>query len=176
MDEITNDVVAAVMGMSPTKEMYSLFHSRTILHIKRTIRNLARIGEAFGASPNVIKERAENHDKTKYQSAEMIPYVWLTWFHQQNKEGKDFKYPDGVEKQVEKATLHHIEHNRHHPEFHNQPSNMTPLDIMEMVADWAAMSQELGTSLKGWVDDVAMEKWEFSKKQQKLIYQIVGLF
>jgi hypothetical protein len=53
---------------------------------------------------------------------------------------------------------------------------MSDVDIAEMVADWAAMSQELGTSLKDWVNKTVNKKWKFTEKQTKLINDIARIF
>jgi len=39
-----------------------------------------------------------------------------------------------------------------------------------------AMSEELGTSLTGWIDKVVGKRWKFSEKQKGIIDEIVGFF
>ena len=45
---------------------------------------------------------------------------------------------------VRRAVHHHVTTNRHHPEFHADPNDMTEVDLIEMVCDWTAMAQEFG--------------------------------
>lgn len=41
----------------------------------------------------------------------------------------------------------HWKHNSHHPEFYENPEDMTKLDILEMVCDWYARSLQYNTDL-----------------------------
>lgn len=174
VNQIISKVVKRVLQY-PTPEMYKFFESRTKEHIQRVRDNLSRIATWYDFEPNDIKYRKEVHDRSKYGKEEYIPYVFLTWYHKCKNEKKEYKYPDGMEEVIRKATLHHIVVNPHHPEAHDKPENMSSLDLAEMVADWAAMSQELKTSLKVWVGE-NIHKWEFTDVQVKSIYTLVNLF
>ena len=93
--------------------------------------------------------------------------------------------PDGVEEEMKLASKNHITSNKHHPEYWvdgdiDEMGN--PLDasgmsndaIAEMVADWCAMSEELGKNTpKEWADDNVGTKWEFTEEQKKLIYELI---
>ena len=79
----------------------------------------------------------------------------------------------------------------HHPEFFapgvqlNPNSKTAPkradatamdtISIAEMCADWAAMSEELGTGLLEWVDKNIDVKWRFSQYQKRSIYKLLGI-
>lgn len=160
----------------PTKEMKEFFDFRTYAHIKRVQDNIQKVISNKDFDAELLKSRLLNHDKSKYSNEEYIPYVWLTWYKKEKNIGRDFKYPEGVEKEVDKACLHHIKNNRHHPEFFLALNEMNCYDIIEMVCDWAAMSQELGTSLLEWVDKNVGSKWNFDDEQVKLIYGLVDIF
>lgn len=58
---------------------------------------------------------------------------------------------------LQQAMSHHWcqTQNRHHPEFHGGLKNMTELDVMEMICDFLARSQEFGTSLRDWISTQA---------------------
>ena len=75
---------------------------------------------------------------------------------------------------VDKATEHHIKINRHHPEFHASPLDMSKEDIAEMVCDHCAMSQELGDSLREW-ERYTFKKYKFGVEQTDLIWKLVGM-
>lgn len=160
----------------PTDEMIANFEKRTRKHIKFVADNLYKIycktNEYDG---DELLYRADIHDDSKYGVVERIPYIWLTEFHRCRNNNIPFKYPPGVEAAVQDATRHHILSNRHHPEYHADPTDMSDIDIIEMVCDWGAMSRELGDSLVGWADKNVGTKWEFSEPQVELIYKIIDL-
>jgi len=160
----------------PTKEMIDFYESRTKQHRDRVKKNIKRIiQEKKGIPAELLRERAETHDISKYSKDEYIPYVWLSWWYKENNSGREFVYPKYIKDKVNKATEHHIRTNKHHPEFYSNTKDMTKLDIAEMVADWASMSQELKNNLKEWVKD-NIDKWGFSKDQVNLIYDFVSVF
>lgn len=167
----------SVRVQEPTKEMVEFFEKRTVIHIERVVSNIDIIIKAF---PDLdiknLEKRKTNHDASKYESEEYFPYIWNTGFHRLNNKGEKFKYPSGMEELIKKATKHHITVNKHHPEAHKSTSDMSEEDLAEMVADWAAMSQELGTGLKKWADDTISKKWKFSKEQNDFIYSLIDIF
>jgi hypothetical protein len=111
------------------------------------------------------------------------------------KDSIDFELPDGMAKLIEEATLYHIKNNSHHPEYHTIQSEnllnkddrdkppktivdatkMPVLDIVEMVADWCAMSYELGGHPRGWARDNINVRWKFKQRQERLIYDLIDL-
>jgi hypothetical protein len=161
----------------PTKEMFDFFYKRTKEHIDRVAKNISTIAEERDDINKVeLMARAKTHDKSKYSKEEFIPYVWLTWWFKEKNEGRDFKYPDGIKEKTREASKSHVENNRHHPEYFENPEDVSDIDIAEMIADWAAMSQELDNSLREWADKNVGKKWKFNKKQVKLIYDLIELF
>ena len=160
----------------PSEDMVKFYEKRTREHIERVSNNLLSILDLPELHSEELKRRAINHDLSKYGIEERIPYIWLTEFHRCKNENIPFQYPEGVEEKVDKASLHHIRNNQHHPEFHNSPFDMTNEDLAEMVCDHYAMSQELGNSLIKWENNVINKKWKFSDDQTKLIWKLVGLF
>lgn len=133
-----------------TKEMEEHYIERTARHI----RNVQEVGKTVlpyfrtQLETDQLIERLGKHDASKYSDREYKPYIFLSWFHKQNNAGLDYVYPPGVEQLVRKATLTHIKRNKHHLEAHNSATQMSDIDLAEMVADWGGMSLELGTSLK----------------------------
>jgi len=159
-----------------TKKMKDFYYKRTEKHIGLVVKNMEKLAEKFDLKPKEMMDRAKAHDKSKYGGVEFEPYVWLTEFHRCKNCGEDFKYPKGVEKYVGRATKHHVEKNRHHPESHKDINSMSKLDIIEMVCDWTAMSQELGQnggSARGWADKNVGTKWKFNDENKKFIYQVI---
>jgi hypothetical protein len=59
----------------------------------------------------------------------------------------------------------HVSTNDHHPEFwKNGINDMPQICIAEMVCDWFARSQEMGTDLRAWIKETASAKYDMSLK------------
>lgn len=159
-----------------TPQMKLFYYERTKKHIERVIQNLMKIAKTTNIDTVKLLERAKKHDLSKFKDPELKPYIWLTEYYRCKNKKIPFQYPEGVKEETEKAWTHHKEANRHHPEYHNSPKDMTTVDIAEMVADWAAMSQEYNNDLKEWVDKNVNKKWHFTNKQTKLIYNLIQIF
>lgn len=71
-----------------------------------------------------------------------------------------------------KAIEYHWKHNRHHPEFFEDPSEeMTELDIIEMVCDWYARSLQYGTDFIPFVEERQRNRFHFSDKKFNKIHK-----
>lgn len=174
------------------QEMKEFFDERTAEHINLVQKYAKKIAET---NPNLkdVVEQASNHDASKYEDPEYVPYLYITWRYKHRNEGSNYEIPDFVDHNA--ATLHHIKNNRHHPEFHDEENNdqslnakdrdaipprstdaskMNDIDIAEMVADWCAMSEELGDTPKSWADKNVNKRWNFTDDQVKLIYKLIS--
>jgi hypothetical protein len=161
--------------IEPTPEMLAFYERRTNEHIERVRRCLSLLSGATDYGDELI-ERARVHDASKFGPEERIPYVWLTEYHRCRRSGESFEYPEGVEEKVKWAVRHHVTTNRHHPEFHPDPNDMSDADLIEMVCDWTAMAQEFGQdggSARGWADKTIGKRVAFSPEKQRLIYQTI---
>ena len=170
------------------KEKKDFFKKRTNKHIKRVQDVSKKIVDEYEEYKELL-EQVKNHDDSKFKEPELTPYIELTWLKEQNKD-----YDGG--RDIEKATLHHIKNNKHHPEYHLEDKseanissenrdesdkcidakNMDDISVAEMVADWQAMAEELGGSAREWYDDVKDVRWSFSKKQEELIDKLLKIF
>ncbi|ELR99915.1 hypothetical protein GLO73106DRAFT_00037680 [Gloeocapsa sp. PCC 73106] len=108
-----------------------------------------------------------------------MPYIWLTEFHRRRRNGEAFTYPDGVEEQVKAAIQHHVTTNRHHPEFHASPEDMSDVDVIEMVCDWTAITQEIGEnggSARQWADKTIGNRrhFNFGDAKKQFIYRVMN--
>jgi Family of unknown function (DUF5662) len=159
--------------IDPTAEMLAFYERRTNEHIGRVRRCLILLAGAGDYGDELI-ERAKAHDASKFGDAERIPYVWLTEFHRRKRNGEAFEYPEGIADRVQQAIRHHLTTNRHHPEFHADPNDMTDVDLIEMVCDWTAMAQEFGQdggSARGWADKTIGKRVAFNADKRRFIYQ-----
>ena len=83
-----------------------------------------------------------------------------------------------MEDRVREAVAHHVKTNRHHPDFHADPNDMTEVDLIEMVCDWAAMSQEFGEdggSARGWARKTLGHRIRFSDDKRHFVYATIDL-
>ena len=164
-------------------KMEKWFEKRTKMHIDLVQKYAKIIEEQFPSKMSGLTDQASKHDASKYDSPEYEPYLYVSWKHKCKDNGVDFNVPNDIEKEMDEATGHHIKNNRHHPEFHSDKdissgkkvnaTKMTDVDVGEMVSDWLAMSEEKGTDPKEWADKNVNVKWEFSKDQEELIYEII---
>ena len=159
----------------PTQDMIDFFEKRTKEHIDRAIDAAKEIVEAGKFGKELI-ERTKKHDASKYGDEERVPYIWITDYYKHVNKGEDYTYPPGIEEKTKAASGNHIKKNRHHPEAHDSPKDMTNLDIAEMICDWESMSREKGGSTKEWADDNVGKKWKFTDKQKDLIYDLISVF
>lgn len=162
---------------TPTPVMTEFYEQRTRAHIQRVRACLELV-----ANQSVHREelllRAETHDASKFGPEERVPYIWLTEYHRCRWRNISFQYPPGMEEQVSLAVQHHVAVNRHHPEFHDNPNQMTEVDLIEMVCDWTAMAQEFGEpngSARCWADKTVGNRLLFNAAKTRHIYEIIGL-
>ena len=166
--------------MEPTSEMNEYFELRTKSHINLAQLSMfslinKKVHEKYNLNKMNLISRADIHDKSKFGDVERIPYIWLTEFYRAKNNKEPFSYPEGMEDLIFDAWIHHSETNPHHPEYYHNCNRMSKEDMVEMVCDWDAMSQEYKQSLKKWVDENIDRKWKFDKKNKKFIYEIVEI-
>jgi len=163
--------------MELTKEMYDHFEKRTKMHIDLVNKYGAIVGKDY-----------KEHDKDKYGELKEA-YVLVNW---RNKIGKDYNaFSKREQALMNSATKAHIFTNAHHPEsalrdireldgFDRADAEkskgkvldctaMTTEGIIEMCADWCAMSEELGNTPFEWADKNIDIRWKFDDRQKKLI-------
>jgi hypothetical protein len=161
----------------PTPEMVAFYERRTREHIERVQKCLTLLAKVTPHGEDLL-ERAKTHDASKYGPEERVPYIWLTEYHRRRNLGEPFHYPKGVRESVTQAIRHHVTSNRHHPEFHANPNDMTDVDLIEMVCDWTAMAQELeqsGGSARGWADKTVGDRVAFNADRRRFVYEMIDL-
>jgi len=159
----------------PTPEMVTFYQRRTIAHIERVRQNLALLAEVRDCGAELLV-RGEVHDASKFGPEERWPYIWLTEYHRCRWRNIPFEYPEGMEERVQAAVRHHVAHNRHHPEYHADPNEMTDVDLIEMVCDWTAMSQEFnqdGGSARNWAMQTIGDKVPFNDEKTRFVFEVI---
>ncbi len=164
-------------GNTPTPEMISNFERRTSEHINRVRKCLIAMAAVTPYDAELIR-RSFVHDASKYSNEERVPYIWLTEYHRCRRNSEPFEYPDGMEELVRQAIDHHVRTNRHHPEFHADPNEMTDEDLIEMVCDWTAMAQEFNEnhgSARQWADKILEKRLHLNSDRRQFVYTAIDL-
>ena len=71
-----------------TPEMLDFFVQRTEKHRQRVKDNIIKIAKKFDLDLVKAKEIGDAHDMSKYSNEEMVPYIYLTWWHKCNDNGE----------------------------------------------------------------------------------------
>jgi tRNA nucleotidyltransferase (CCA-adding enzyme) len=186
------------VAMEITPEMEDHFNKKLKRHIGFVQKFCNKIYDYDSKRFSGIVELGKEHDKSKFNGEERIPYIILAWKRKKD----DFdSYTDPATRDedsdhdaINLATEKHIKANKHHPEHwtdqkenlineHNRDeapdkiidaTKMPDLYIGEMIADWCALSAELGESTpKKWADDNVNIRWKFTDTQKDLIYELI---
>lgn len=159
-----NDIAPPFM-----EEMQTTFVTWTLAHIELVKQNLLRMEGYEGLSLVELTERAIEHDQSKFSEEEREGYIWLTWMYQ----NRAVSQPNFIRNRVEKSLQRHRQSNRHHPEAHSNPNDMSLLDLVEMVCDWTAVAQQIGeSSALAWAR-ANIKRWPFSAASQEKVFNII---
>ena len=149
-----------------SSDLKDKFIERTKKHIALVNKYAARVGSEF-----------PNHDKDKLGENMVDGYMCLLNPNRTEKE----------EKLLDIVTYAHITLNSHHPEYWTSTNlsgftrkNFCPNGIVdatkmscralvEMTADWCAMSEEFGNTPYEWFDKVLNTRWKFDPEQVMFI-------
>lgn len=170
-------VQAVSHSLDAPAELIAAYEKRTKEHIQR-VRRCMSVMASVTDYKVLLDARAVTHDASKFGRTEFEPYVWLNEFHRCRQAGEPFEYPAGMEERVREAIRHHVTTNRHHPEFHKDPNDMTEVDLIEMVCDWTAMSQELGQdggSARGWADRTIGSRIKLNDEKRAFVYRMIDV-
>ena len=180
--------------MALANDMIEWYEVRTQTHIARVHKYVNKIVDKFPQFSE-LKQIVKSHDQSKFEEPERTPYIFITWDYRCKRDGVSFDMPKVMKEKMNKATEHHILHNKHHPEAwdENYDSSMLNRDdrdavpdtmvdgtkmpdiyIAEMCADWMAMSEELNSVPQDWADMNVNKRWKFDENQVNLIYDILN--
>jgi hypothetical protein len=170
-------------------EMQNWFDERTKKHVNLVKKYCNILGKKF---PEFSLVTGEGHDDSKFKDPEREPYVHISWHYKMKQDGKKYDVLDAIKDKMNEASHHHVKNNKHHPEFYDENAELNKQDrdgipdnvtdgtkmpnesIAEMVADWCAMSEELGTNTpEDWADKVIGKRFKFTEDQKKLIYKLI---
>lgn len=155
--------------------MQELFRKRTLMHIELVGKNLMKFDSYQGLCLSDLKQRAMEHDLSKFSDEEIEGYTWLTWNYHCKANNIPFELNSKMSEVIGLSLKTHAHRNLHHPEAHADVNNMGLLDIVEMIADWTAVAQENGrTSCREWALENLSKKWNFSQEKLDLIFEVIN--
>lgn len=138
--------------MNKSVKNYKEYITDHILNVKRAFQIYGfMLCDELEVDFYEMQNQIDNHDKSKWSAEEFDPYM------------KKF-FPDGpviTDYEFNKAWLHHIQYNSHHPEhwmFYDYDSNkvtiydMPDADIIEMLCDWIAMGYKFNNTAYDYYD------------------------
>jgi len=169
------------------------FEERTKRHIELVKKYCRRIHDYDSKRFKDILLQGSRHDASKFKSPERLPYIDISWYYRLKRQGEKYDVTPEQQKAMDWASAHHINKSPHHPEYHSRvdvpinPNNRDkPVDgakvdatsmdkdnLAEMVADWCAMSEEVGGTPKEWADSTVNKRWKFTPEQTKTIYELI---
>lgn len=130
--------------------------------------HISRVRRHINIFIQLLIRRAENHDKSKLEEPE------LSWWKEMDKEPR---YPYGSEeykqktKRWDKVFKHHYKYNCHHPEHYEYGvSEMTLIDIVEMMCDWLGYKDTTTVTEAFKVCDEQMARYDISEELRQIIF------
>lgn len=130
--------------------------------------HISRVRRHIDIFIQLLLKRAINHDKSKLEEPE------ISWWKEMDKEPR---YPYGSEeykqkiKRWDKVFKHHYKYNRHHPEHYDYGvSEMTLVDIVEMMCDWLGYKDTITISEALKVCDEQMKRYNISDDVRQIIF------
>ena len=179
---------------SITNEMIEYFYERTNRHIDLVKKYGRLINELGIEGLEDIVEVCNKHDASKFEQPERDDYIFISWDYKCKDDGTEFDLPQEIKDNMNRASEHHVKNNAHHPEYYCKQEDvkfdrhdrdklekivdatkMPEISLAEMVADWCAMSEELGKNTpKEWADNNVNIRWNFNDSQVKFIYDLIS--
>lgn len=141
--------------MNINNAMMDYFEKRTKKHVDCLNKYAQKVGYTF-----------PNHDKDKFEKDLYEPYVLMTWctFRKQAIPTEDLP-------KVKYVMAKHYSNNKHHPEHWENIEDMDTESLVEMCADWCAMSEEFKNDPFDWADNTVDSRFLFNETQTYFIYK-----
>lgn len=117
--------------------------------------------------------RGSEHDNSKFDKDEFRKMSMIL----KKESSVSFTNPSTqLSPEEEKAIKYHWSHNRHHPEYFDNPSEeMTELDILEMVCDWFSRSLQFNTDFIPFILERQENRFHFTDKAFNKILKYCNL-
>ncbi len=154
------------------------------------IEKVKKYGKKFGVD-------IKGHDNTKFSEENIIGYILL----EKRNRNLNINFPKEVMEEIYKVTENHVFKENHHPEAWSVAEDkgsirksiidsrtnggkfnkeniieipyMPTTYIIEMCADWCAMSEEFNNSPFVWANKTLDIRWKFDDKTTNFIYDVL---
>lgn len=152
--------------------MNSIESDKTVIGKMETIKHIHAVRSYLYMMIEELDRRARAHDQSKLESPE------AEIFGEHGPELAKTKYgtPEYEEllKKVKPATDHHYAKNRHHPQhWANGVSDMTLVDLIEMICDWrAATARNKDGNIRTSIDH-NKTKYQISEQLAQIMHNTV---
>lgn len=122
-----------------------------------------------------LRQRARKHDRSKIRLGEFEGFSQINGSAREHPYGSD-GYREALKSQrgPDGCLTLHFSRNSHHPEYYDNPANMTFMDIIEMVIDWNAAVKTYGTNTLSDSLEVQRERLQLPETHWWLIEQVVS--
>lgn len=137
--------------------------------MRKTLEHKLRVADLLLSVTSDILNRAVHHDDSKFSEDEFESFAKVTQKLSTTTYGSE-EYRANLAS-IKPAIEHHNEHNRHHPEYHeNGVHDMTLVDLVEMLCDWKAASErhndgDIARSIK-----INAERFQYDEGIQRLLF------
>lgn len=187
--------VGRVMVVAEEMREYFTLRTRAHLYLVRKWSDIIAGLNDKRIDRDLLDRERDEHDCLKWIEPELTPYIFITWNYFCKRKGLEFTLDQNMREQMHEATFHHIKRHKHHPEYWDNSASLSSLNkddrdrpssgalvdgtqmpltyIAAMVADWFAMSEELGGHPKDWADQNLNIRWRFNAEQSELIYWLI---
>jgi hypothetical protein len=142
----------------------TIVHKQHVLESAKILSEYLILENRFDEALELIN-RCTIHDNSKFTKEEIYAFINIT-----NKESlKSAKTK--IEDSNKEALELHWKNNSHHPEYHQDYSMMSEMDIMEMACDWSARSIEYRTDLLEFVEIRQNDRFHFNESMYLKLYK-----
>jgi len=140
-----------------------------------TMKHIDNIKKCLNKVAVELLKRGEDHDRTKLESPEVEGFTeYTSKLHDCSYGSPEYKE---FLKQLKPTLEHHYSRNRHHPEhFKKGVSDMTIIDLIEMLCDWKASTmRHHDGNLKKSIE-MNKERFEISQQLNDILENSIYLF
>ena len=149
-----------------------LFHIKDTIEHKKLVLDSANILCSYLFSISEFElgiqliQRAASHDNSKFEKNELFDISSI------NDDFDNFKKPNKLlESEDLEKIKRHWKNNRHHPEHFTSVTNMSEIDILEMVCDWHARSCQYNTNLIEFCETRQENRFHFPEEMYAKIHK-----
>lgn len=112
-----------------------------------------------------LAKRCARHDNSKFEGEEIAQFIKLD-----KSRTSMIDSEINLSEDVKRIIAVHWKNNKHHPEHFKSYKDMTEIDIMEMVCDWYARSQQFKTDFLSFVKTRQEKRFCFDEEFFEKVY------